>query len=309
MMAARALSARARAVSRRARARRRRDGRARDARVRVAGGAAAAGRTRVTVRVTHSTINYKDAMILQGRPGLVPAWPIVPGIDAAGVVVASDDPAWREGDAAVITGNKIGQHFDGGYATLLRVQAGWLVRPPAGLDAAACMAIGSAGFTAMQCVDHLERRARSRAAGRGRGRPGAVGARARPARPARLAPSPSLPRARRRVANPSRILGARAGARDGRGGGLGSMAIDPREARIPRRRVDGTARRAGGGRARSARPTRSAGSSTTRRGRRQAAVGGRRRRGRRRRARARISETKYRGAVASTGAWPAASST
>ena len=44
----------------------------------------------VTVRVTHSTINYKDAMILQGRPGLVPAWPIVPGIDAAGVVVASE---------------------------------------------------------------------------------------------------------------------------------------------------------------------------------------------------------------------------
>ena len=111
---------------------------------------------RVTVRVTHSTINYKDAMILQGRPGLVPAWPIVPGIDAAGVVVASDDPAWREGDEAVITGNKIGQHFDGGYSTLLRAQAGWLVRPPDGLDRAACMAIGSAGFTAMQCVDHLE---------------------------------------------------------------------------------------------------------------------------------------------------------
>ena len=79
--------------------------------------------TRV-VRLGDSTINYKDAMILQGRPGLVPAWPIVPGIDAAGVVVASDDLAWREGDEAVIAGNKIGQQLDGSYSTLLRAQAG-----------------------------------------------------------------------------------------------------------------------------------------------------------------------------------------
>ena len=110
----------------------------------------------VTLRVTHSSINYKDAMILQGMKGLVPAWPIVPGIDAAGVVVASDDPEWKEGDEAVLTGNKIGQHFDGGFSTLLRAQAGWLVRPPAGLSCADAMAVGTAGFTAMQCVDHLE---------------------------------------------------------------------------------------------------------------------------------------------------------
>ena len=72
----------------------------------------------------------RDAILLfsssdpQGQKGLVPAWPLVPGIDAAGVVTASDDPAWAIGDTAVLTGNKIGQHFDGGYATQLRAQAG-----------------------------------------------------------------------------------------------------------------------------------------------------------------------------------------
>jgi len=119
----------------------------------------------VTVRVTHSTINYKDAMVVKGLPGVVKGWPIVPGIDAAGVAESVERPAGRSaglapgfsvGDAVTITGNKLGQHFDGGYSGVLRVKAGWCVRTPAPFSAAQSMAIGSAGHTAMMCVAHLE---------------------------------------------------------------------------------------------------------------------------------------------------------
>jgi acrylyl-CoA reductase (NADPH) len=110
----------------------------------------------VTIRVSFSTLNYKDEMILKGMKGVVPEYPIMPGIDAAGEVVSSDDAAFVVGDRVVVTGNKIGQHFDGGYSQFLRVKSKWVVKVPSQFTLEETMVIGTAGFTAMQCVLHLE---------------------------------------------------------------------------------------------------------------------------------------------------------
>eukprot|EP01065_Artemidia_motanka_P024256 TRINITY_DN28901_c0_g1_i1.p1 TRINITY_DN28901_c0_g1~~TRINITY_DN28901_c0_g1_i1.p1 ORF type:complete len:364 (+),score=97.54 TRINITY_DN28901_c0_g1_i1:78-1169(+) len=113
-------------------------------------------RADVTIRVTHTTVNYKDAMILRGQRGVVPNYPIVGGIDCAGVVVSSDSSEWSEGDEVMVAGNKIGQFFDGGYSERLSVRSSWLCTPPPGYSLADTMAVGSAGITAMMCVAHLE---------------------------------------------------------------------------------------------------------------------------------------------------------
>ena len=113
----------------------------------------------VTVRVRYSNLNYKDGMIVQGRTGVVPSFPIVPGIDAAGTVIDTTSQDFTIGDEVVVTGNKIGQHFDGGFSQLLRVKAEWLLPLPAAFTLKESMMIGSAGVTAMQCVMHLEEHA------------------------------------------------------------------------------------------------------------------------------------------------------
>jgi acrylyl-CoA reductase (NADPH) len=110
----------------------------------------------VTVRVTHSTVNYKDGLCLTGGGGLVRTYPHVPGIDFAGIVEASDDDRYRPGDAVVLTGWRVGEVWWGGYADKARVKGDWLVPLPAGLDARQAMAVGTAGFTAMIAVMSLE---------------------------------------------------------------------------------------------------------------------------------------------------------
>ncbi len=109
----------------------------------------------VTLDVTHSSINYKDALVLAGSPGLVRTYPHVPGIDLAGTVTASDDPAFSPGDEVLATGCWLGERHWGGMASRVRVSAGSLVARPAGLDAHRAMALGTAGFTAQLCVDAL----------------------------------------------------------------------------------------------------------------------------------------------------------
>lgn len=110
----------------------------------------------VTVRVHYSDLNYKDAMIIQGRRGVCKGFPIVAGIDFSGVVEESDSPMWSPGDEVVLTGNKVGQHFDGGWAGRCRVQAEWLVPRPRVFSLEETMVIGTAGVTAAQMVVHLE---------------------------------------------------------------------------------------------------------------------------------------------------------
>ena len=114
----------------------------------------------VEVAVTHSSLNYKDALIVTGTGGpLVREHPHVPGIDLAGTVVAVGsgvDPGTAAvGDEVLVTGCWLGERRWGGMATRARVPASWLVRRPAGLDAARAMALGTAGFTAQLCLDAL----------------------------------------------------------------------------------------------------------------------------------------------------------
>ncbi len=111
----------------------------------------------VTVRVSHSTINYKDGLALTGKAPVIRRWPMIPGIDFAGTVVSSSHKDWKAGDQVILNGWGCGETHLGGYAQLARVKGDWLVAKPAGLSAAETMAVGTAGYTAMLCVLALER--------------------------------------------------------------------------------------------------------------------------------------------------------
>ncbi|MGE5476433.1 MAG: MDR family oxidoreductase [Bacteroidales bacterium] len=110
----------------------------------------------VTVRVDYSTLNYKDGMILGGLGRLVRHYPHVPGIDFAGTVETSDNPAWKPGDRVILTGWRVGEVWWGGYAQKARVKGEWLVPLPDGLSSRQAMALGTAGLTAMLAVMALE---------------------------------------------------------------------------------------------------------------------------------------------------------
>lgn len=111
----------------------------------------------VTVRVTHSTVNYKDGLAITGKAPVVRRFPMVPGIDFAGVVEASDHPDYRPGDKVVLNGWGVGETHWGGYAERARVKGDWLIPLPAGLAPAETMAIGTAGYTAALAVIALEK--------------------------------------------------------------------------------------------------------------------------------------------------------
>jgi len=111
----------------------------------------------VTVRVEASTINFKDGLALTGRSPILRAFPLIPGIDFAGVVEASSNPGFAAGDRVVLNGWGVGETWHGGYAQKARVKGDWLVRLPDSLSTARAMAIGTAGYTAMLCVMTLER--------------------------------------------------------------------------------------------------------------------------------------------------------
>lgn len=111
----------------------------------------------VTVDVAYSTLNYKDALAITGRGAVVRSWPLVPGIDLAGTVAESRDPAWKPGDAVVATGWGLGENHWGGLAQRQRVDAGWLLKIPAPFTPRSAMAIATAGFTAALCVQALQR--------------------------------------------------------------------------------------------------------------------------------------------------------
>jgi acrylyl-CoA reductase (NADPH) len=109
----------------------------------------------VTVRVTHSTINYKDGLALSGKlPGL--RLPLIPGIDFAGTVIASSHPEFASGDDVILNGWGCGERHHGGYAECARVRGEWLVKRPPAFTSAQTMAIGTAGYTAMLAVLALE---------------------------------------------------------------------------------------------------------------------------------------------------------
>ena len=110
----------------------------------------------VTVDVEWSSLNYKDGMILQGIGRLVRDYPHVPGIDLAGTVAASADDRFAPGDQVVLTGWRVGEVHWGGYATRARLSGDWLVPLPDSVSTRQAMAVGTAGFTAMQALVALE---------------------------------------------------------------------------------------------------------------------------------------------------------
>ncbi|MGH6719938.1 MAG: MDR family oxidoreductase [Alphaproteobacteria bacterium] len=110
----------------------------------------------VTIAVSHSSLNYKDGLVLEGLGGLAKSYPHVGGIDLAGVVEESRSASFKPGDAVIATGWFVGERHWGGYAAKARLKADWLVPLPPGLTAKRAMAIGTAGFTAMQAIIGLE---------------------------------------------------------------------------------------------------------------------------------------------------------
>jgi acrylyl-CoA reductase (NADPH) len=110
----------------------------------------------VLVKVSHSTINYKDGLALTGKAPVVRRWPMIPGIDFAGRIESSTHPGIRPGEDVVLNGWGVGETHYGGYAEYARVRGDWLVRRPEAFSAAQAMAIGTAGFTAMLAVMALE---------------------------------------------------------------------------------------------------------------------------------------------------------
>lgn len=112
----------------------------------------------VLVKVSHSSLNYKDGLALSGnRSKVARTLPMVGGIDLAGTVVESRSENWKPGDAVVVNGWGMSESHWGGYTQYQRVEEGWLTRLPTAFTPQQAMAIGTAGYTAALCVDTLER--------------------------------------------------------------------------------------------------------------------------------------------------------
>ena len=110
----------------------------------------------VVIRVTHSGINYKDALAATGAGKILRRYPLVGGIDLAGIVESSGDARFAPGSAVLVTGCGLSETHDGGYAQFARVPGDWVIPMPPGLDAFTAMALGTAGFTAALAIHRME---------------------------------------------------------------------------------------------------------------------------------------------------------
>src|SRR5579864_5245920 len=110
----------------------------------------------VLVRVAYSSLNYKDGLAVTGKPGVIRTFPMVPGVDFAGVVEESTSANFKVGDEVVVTGCGTSEIYWGGYAEYARLDQDFIVPLPQGMTLKQSMAIGTAGFTAMQSVMALE---------------------------------------------------------------------------------------------------------------------------------------------------------
>jgi acrylyl-CoA reductase (NADPH) len=111
----------------------------------------------VRVRVDYSSLNYKDALAITGRAPVLRRFPMVPGIDLAGVVEESRNPHFRPGDRVLLNGWGVGERHWGGLAEKARLDGAWLMSLPLGMTARQAMIVGTAGYTAMLCIMALER--------------------------------------------------------------------------------------------------------------------------------------------------------
>jgi len=110
----------------------------------------------VTIAVEHSSVNYKDGLAITGKAPIIRRFPLIPGIDLAGVVISSTHDGFTAGDRVILNGWGVGESHHGGFAQRARVKGDWLVKMPETLDSSRAMAIGTAGYTAMLAVTALE---------------------------------------------------------------------------------------------------------------------------------------------------------
>jgi putative YhdH/YhfP family quinone oxidoreductase len=110
----------------------------------------------VLVEVAYSSVNYKDALAGTGKGKILRRYPLNGGIDLAGRVVASTDPAFKEGDPVLCTGSGLSETRDGGYAQYARLDARWAIPLPAGLSLRESMILGTAGFTAALALARMQ---------------------------------------------------------------------------------------------------------------------------------------------------------
>jgi acrylyl-CoA reductase (NADPH) len=115
----------------------------------------------VVIKAAYSSVNYKDALAGTGTGKILRRFPMVGGIDVAGYVAASSDPAFREGDSVLCTGSGLSETRDGGYAEYVRLESKWTIPLPAGLTLRESMIIGTAGFTAALSLFRMEQNAQS----------------------------------------------------------------------------------------------------------------------------------------------------
>lgn len=109
----------------------------------------------VVIKAAYSSVNFKDALAGTGEGKILRKFPLVGGIDVAGHVVASTDPAFREGDAVLVTGSGLSETRDGGYAAYARLESKWVIPLPEGLSLRESMILGTAGFTAALALHRM----------------------------------------------------------------------------------------------------------------------------------------------------------
>jgi acrylyl-CoA reductase (NADPH) len=112
----------------------------------------------VTVSIEYSTLNFKDGLAITGKSPVVRKWPMVPGIDGAGEVIASAHPDWKPGDKFILNGWGVGEAHMGCLAQRAKLKGDWLIPRPRNMSARSAMAIGTAGYTAMLCAMAIEER-------------------------------------------------------------------------------------------------------------------------------------------------------
>ena len=110
----------------------------------------------VLIQVDYSTLNYKEGLGFANRNKIFRIFPIVPGVDLAGTVVASQSPAFKPGDKVILNGWSVGERYWGGYSQMARIRSDFLIHLPQGMDTKKAMSIGTAGYTAMLMVMTLE---------------------------------------------------------------------------------------------------------------------------------------------------------
>ena len=111
----------------------------------------------ITINVKYSSLNYKDALSAIGNKGVTKKYPHTPGIDAAGIVVSSNNEKFSINDQVIVTGYDLGMNTPGGFSEYIRVPSDWVIKLPESISLRYAMAIGTAGLTAGLCIDLLEK--------------------------------------------------------------------------------------------------------------------------------------------------------